>query len=204
MKRRTLPRILILFLIAAASVLAFRTRTAVAVFAPTFAGETLHFPVVYRDYFRSKLIEDFEADRRVNWWCPDPQAFNYGETSQKARSGTRSFRIEYTKSSPYQFIGADPISPDLADFRGAQSLQMWVYGQVSLLLKLEDPTYQVVDVGVLNASDPQGWSLLQFDLSGLTQQIDLSRVKLLFFPYPGDSTANGSFFLDDLILMGDS
>lgn len=203
MKRRNLSCILILFLIVVASVFESRTRTALAVLVPSFAGETLHLPIVYRDHFHSKLIEDFEADRRVNWWSPDAHAFKYGETNQKAKSGTRSFRIEYTKSGPYQFIGADPISPDLADFRGAQSLQVWVYGKVSLLLKLEDPNYQVVDVGVLNAPDPQGWSLMQFDLNSLAQQIDLSQVKLLFFPYPGDSSANGSFYLDDLVLMGD-
>lgn len=204
MKYRTLPSVLILFLIATTSVFVSRTRTAVAVLAPSFAVETLHLPIVYWNYFQSRLIEDFEADRRVNWWTPDPQAFKYGETSQRAKNGTRSFKIEYTKSGPYQFIGADPISSDPADFRGAESLQVWVYGQVSLLLKLEDSNYQQVEVGILNASDPQNWSLLQFDLSGLAQHIDLSQVKLLLFPEPGDSTANGIFFLDDLILMGDS
>ena len=204
MNTKTLLRMLILFLTASAGALSARAHSSVPVSTPTSGGHNLYLPVTLRHYFLSRVLEDFEDDVHVNWWTPDPQAFQYSKTSQRAQSGTHSFKVDYSKSSTYQFIGADPISPQLADFRGVQSLDMWVYGQVSLLLKLEGRDYQQVEAGVLNASDPQGWSLLQFDLSGLADQIDLSRVKLLFFPAPGDATASGTFYLDDLMVRGDS
>jgi hypothetical protein len=200
MKRKLLPRILILILIAATSSFISKAQTDLAESSTRVDEETIFLPVIYRIDYQSKILEDFEAERRFNWWSPDPQTFLYGETDQRAQSGKRSFKVDFHKSSPYQFIGADPISSELADFRGAQFLEVWVYGQVSLLLKIEDQNFKQVEVGVLDAADPQGWNLLRFELNGIADQIDLSRVKLFFFPAPGDASASGTFFLDNLVL----
>lgn len=135
----------------------------------------------------------------MNWWSPDPDVFEYRETSEQVYRGNQSFWIKYDKTDTYQYIGADPIEPE-CDFRGAQALQVWVYGKVTILLKLEDKNLQAVEVGEQNATDPAGWTLLRFDLAGVGDQIDLSRVKMLFFPGPGNASESGVIFFDDIAL----
>ncbi|MBN1136520.1 MAG: AAA-like domain-containing protein [Anaerolineae bacterium] len=144
-------------------------------------------------------IEDFEGARRLNWFSPDPGVFGYGEVDWLVHGGSRSFRIIYNKSAAYQFIGAEPIQPALTDLRGARAVTVWVYGRVTLLLKLEENKRGGVsqDVGTLEATERTGWSLLSFDLAS-AQSLDLSSVKLLLCPAPGDGGASGEFYLDDL------
>lgn len=191
-----------LFLIAGLAVTPVDAQRLNARLAPVSPNWSIYLPVALSHHFEFRVLEDFESDRWMNWWSPDPQVFGYYETSERAHGGNRGFRITYQKSSAFQYLGADPLSPELADFRGAQTLEVWVYGQVTLLLKLEDRTFQQAEVGLLQAPDPQGWNRLQFQLTGVAGQIDLSRVKVLFFPAPGNANGSGTFYLDDIVLNG--
>jgi hypothetical protein len=146
------------------------------------------------------LIEDFERTMRMTWWSPDPHVFSYILTSDQAHGGIQSLRIEYRKSDTYQFIGAEPPS-NLRDFSQTQILQVWVYGQVNLLLKLEDEDGQQADVATQNATDASGWNLLRFNYTGVASRVSLTRIKnLFFFPAPGDLSASGVVYFDDIAL----
>jgi hypothetical protein len=142
------------------------------------------------------VLEDFEGPRRMSWWSLEPAVFSYAETSEQAHGGARSLRVEYSKSDTYQFLGAE-VPSGLCDFSKAQSLRVWVYGDVSLLLKLEDKNGTQADVSKQKAADPYGWSRLTFDYSGV--QLNLHNIKnIFFFPAPGDASASGIFYLDDI------
>jgi hypothetical protein len=146
------------------------------------------------------LLEDFESTMRMKWWSPDPHVFSYILTSEQAHGGIQSLRIEYRKSDTYQFIGAEPPS-NPRDFSQTQILQVWVYGQVNLLLKLEDQDGQQADVATQNATDSSGWKLLRFNYTGVANRVNLNRIKnLFFFPAPGDRSASGVVYFDDIAL----
>jgi hypothetical protein len=80
-------------------------------------------------------------------------------------------------------------------------LNIYVFGQVSLLLKLEDSTLAAVDVNTLQATNSAGWSQLSFNITQAGNYIDLNQINnLFFFPAPGDSTASGTIYFDGLLL----
>lgn len=145
-------------------------------------------------------VEDFEAARKVTWFSPDPNVFSYGESDLHAHSGALSFRVVYNKTDTYQFMGAADVS--CCFLRGLnQELRVWVYGDVTLLVKLEDERLRQAEIGIGHATDPNGWTLLTFDYSNAASQINLGRLKtILFFPAPGDHSASGEFFMDDIEL----
>ncbi|MBI5294373.1 MAG: carboxypeptidase regulatory-like domain-containing protein [Chloroflexi bacterium] len=145
-------------------------------------------------------IEDFEGARKVNWFSPDPQVFSYAETDLRAHSGTYSFRVVYHKTDTYQYVAAANVGCCFP--RGVdQELRVWVYGAVKLLVKLEDQDLRQAEIGIKEAVDPEGWTLLTFDYSSVKSQVNLGRLKtILFFPAPGDPLAAGEFLLDDIEL----
>ena len=107
-------------------------------------------------------------------------------------------RVQYEKSDTYQFIGAE-IPTGLCDLVSMPRLRVWVAGSVKLLLKAEDRDGRQMDVGQATSADPTAFSLLEFDLRSVANQLDLTRIKnLFFFPAPGDASASGIFFIDDV------
>lgn len=143
-----------------------------------------------------RVLDTFAGGMQMNWWTPDSDVFAYSVTSSQSHQGNQSLQIDYTKNDTYQFMGAE-IPVGQRDFSWARTVRVYVYGQVPLLLKLEDESLTQRDVMTLQATNPSGWTLLSFDISGLRSQLDLRRVKsLLFFPAPGDSSASGTIFFD--------
>lgn len=147
------------------------------------------------------VLEDFEGARRMRWFSPDSEVFQYNEANEQAHDGNRSFRIRYEKTDTYQFIGADPAKPELGDFTGAQALEVWVYGDVTILFKVEGKSGTGQDIGELSAVESEGWTSLRFELEGIEDLLDASDVKMLFFPAPGDPEAGGTFYVDDIALI---
>lgn len=146
------------------------------------------------------MIEDFESVRRGTWWSPDPSVFSYQETSQRAIDGNQSFRVNYTKSDTYQYLAFEP-GKDFCSFQNGNNLHVWVYGKVTLLLKLEDNSGKGVDVSEQANSVPDNWALLVFNYAGAADQIDLDNIKnIMLFPMPGNASATGTFYLDDISL----
>lgn len=170
--------------------------------APSLPAAITPTAFTYLPYVAKRYppLEDFEVSTRLIWWSPDPPVFSYFRTGEQAHTGDRSLRIDYRKSSAYQFIGAE-LSPELRNLTYAQSLWVWVYGQVTLLLKLEDEQLRQAEVATLTTASPTTWTLLRFNYAHTAASIDLAHVKnLFFFPAPGNPTATGIIYLDDLSL----
>lgn len=148
------------------------------------------------------MLEDFESGRQMNWWSPDPAVFfDFRETSELAHSGTQSFKVKYSKSDTYQFMGAE-LPADSCDFARGRTLQMWVHGKVTLLLKLEDQSLRQFDISEQRVTEATGWTPLIFDYTAAGSALDLSRIKsILLFPAPGDPSASGEIFLDDIAVF---
>ncbi len=149
----------------------------------------------------SCILEDFEATRQILWFSPDAGVFSYRETSEQAHSGNRSFKVNYNKTGDFQFLGAE-LSPGSCDFTIGRTVHIWVYGEVTLLLKLEDLDSNQVDISDQRASSPSGWTLLIYNYSGAENVIDLGRIKtMLLFPAPGSASESGEFFIDDVAVF---
>ena len=117
-----------------------------------------------------------------------------------AHNGSQSFKVKYAKTATFQFIGAE-LPAGFCDFSKAQKLQVWVYGKVTLLLKLEDKNLKSTDVSEQQATNPSGWTLLIFSYKSAGNTINLDEIRsMLLFPAPGISPVSGEFYLDDIAL----
>jgi hypothetical protein len=151
---------------------------------------------------------------------PDPGVFVCSETNIQSHGGAQSELIDYTKRAPYQYfsisVGKDwrefvkpvTLSTWLYDATTARdwayddaTLRMWVYGKATFLLKLQDTEGREAEIAIKSATDPDDWNLLCFELPTTDDQFDMRHVEdLLIFPAPGDPTAAGSFYLDEITL----
>lgn len=146
------------------------------------------------------LLEDFEPQRAMNWWSPDSKVFQYAETNSRADGGAYSLQVDYAKTDTYQFIAAE-IPSHRRNFQATNELQVSVYGEVTLLVKLEDEDLQQAEVCTVSGTNAAGWSRLSCDYTGVESRIDLGHVKNIFlFPAPGDNAAKGTFYLDRLLV----
>jgi hypothetical protein len=156
------------------------------------------------------VLEDFEAGWNAEWWHSEvPPVMEFQETNEKAHDSNQSLKVTYTKTNTYQFLGADYTETDKANFRGASALQVWVYGNVNLLLKIEGSKGSS-DASIQTADNATGWTLLTYSLVGMDERVGLDSVKLLFFPAPGVSPVDENmpdspivFYLDDIVLVMD-
>lgn len=145
-----------------------------------------------------RLLDTFDSGMQMNWWTPDSDVFAYFTSSNQTRQGSQSLQINYTKDDTYQFMGAE-VPVGQRDFSWARTVNIYVYGQVPILLKLEDESLVQRDVVTKQATNPSGWTLLSFDITGLRSYLDLRHIKsLFFFPAPGDSSASGTIFFDTI------
>jgi hypothetical protein len=109
-------------------------------------------------------------------------------------------RIDYNKfGKPWSFFGGYLSTLNYnTDFSAYRKLSFWLYGNVSLLIKLRDATYQEQDIATVYGSG-LGWRLVEVDFSDVT--IDKEDIdNILFFAAPGDGAASGTFYIDDLKL----
>lgn len=149
-----------------------------------------------------QVLEYFAGSYQSIWWSPDPHVFSYVISSEQAYSGSQSLRIEYHKTDTYQFIAAE-LPSSQRNIGWAQSIEVWVYGEVSILLTLEDENLSQADVTTMRASNPAGWTLLHFNINDVRNQVDLNHIKtIFFFPEPGNPSANGVIYFDNLAVSG--
>lgn|GEM_PF-2270918 len=126
--------------------------------------------------------------------------YRYRRTTEQAHGGDYSLRVDYRKTGPFQFIGAEiKAGTNRRDFTRYNSVVVWVYGVADILLKLEDSSSIARDVSSQLATNPNGWTMLVYSYSHLAGQLNLRDVKnLMLFIEPGTSDASGTIYLDDI------
>lgn len=145
-------------------------------------------------------LEDFENGRKNDWLPPDPAVYWYWNLYDFSlpHSGQGALAVSYYKPEPDQFIGFD-LTGD-CDFSAFSRLQMWVLGEVTLILGFEDQDFRIIELGPAAALEPQDWTLVEFDYVNPGGNIDLETIKTVKI-FIGDPTAQGKIILDDLILV---
>ena len=147
------------------------------------------------------LIEDFEdTTYEFNWWTFDSTIINYKQTNEKAKCGDHSFKISFKKSDTYQFVGANIIDRSKRNLASHNVISFWVYGSVSLLIKFEDSNKVGLDIGTLKSTKADDWSKLTFKFDPSSKgDINFANIEnIMIFIEPGDSTAHGTIFIDDI------
>ena len=158
---------------------------------------------------RPLILEDFEDD---NFWTPESTAgwwdidgtrvYRRSRSKDPSLGGFGAMRVDYAKDGvPWSLFGAfiSPANPR-HDFSQRSRLAVSVYGEAELLVKLRDRTRHEVELGLARATNPRGWTRLVFDYAGVGG-IDLRDVdNVLFFVAPGDPSAAGTIYLDDLVI----
>ena len=114
--------------------------------------------------------------------------------------GQGALAVSYYRPGPDQYIAFD-LTVD-CDFSASSRLQMWVFGEITLKLELEDRASREIELGPDSALDPGGWTLLEFDYASAGEGIDLGAVQTVkIFIVPDDPTAQGRIMLDEIILV---
>lgn len=155
------------------------------------------------------VIEEFEDDSfwtpetTVGWWDIDgTRVYRRSRSKDPSLGGFGAMRLEYTKDGlPWSLFGAfiSPANPR-RDFSQRSQLAVSVYGEAELLVKLRDRALNEVELGRARATSSRGWTRLVFDYAG-AGGIDLRDVdNVLFFVAPGDPSAAGTIYLDDLVI----
>ena len=166
----------------------------------------------------NEIIDDFEGNGLVDvWWASDsiaPYVYNmdFGNT-EHVHSGSTSLKVVYDKAndpdnaySPFFAMGGYSL-------RNYDYLSFWVYNDGSPLtfnIRFEDVSGTAWEVSWSGAELPHtldtaaNWENLVVDLTrafGDNSGIDWSRIKqIVFMAQPGDSTASGTFWMDDIVL----
>jgi hypothetical protein len=148
-----------------------------------------------------QVIEDFEGIATdLTWYSPDPDNFDFFLTNEQRRFGSQSYRIDYAKDDTFQLVGAE-VPSRLRNFAWAQTLELYVYGQETILFKLEDEFGNQAEVNTKFAPNPAGWSLLSFNYTNVQDKVDLGHIiRVFFFPTPGDAAASGTIYFDSVRL----
>lgn len=153
-------------------------------------------------------IEDFEnatlwnADSQAGWWDIDgTTVYQHSIVSNIRHQGNQSMKIDFNKSGlAWSLFGGSisNINPN-RDFSSYRKVSFWIFGGVELLIKLRDRTFHEEDLGVITGSDEQ-WKLVELDFSDVS--INLNDIdNILFFAEPGDESASGTFYIDDIKLV---
>lgn len=120
--------------------------------------------------------------------------------SEKVRyAGNYSMGVSYNKEhDPWAHIVAET---DFRNFTGYKYLSLWVYGKVTILVKLWNSEMQQEDVETKSSADAGKWTQMLFDLSKCTK-IDKNMVReVRFFIEPGKDNSSGTFYIDSIELV---
>jgi hypothetical protein len=106
--------------------------------------------------------------------------------------------VTYYRPEPDQFIAFE-VAAD-CDFSAFSQVQIWVLGEVTLLLELTDQNGDSWTLPSASATNPGGWTQLAFEYGGAPLNLEaITTVKI--FIAPENPTEEGSFVLDEIILV---
>ena len=170
---------------------------------------TLFFDRIRLENRKPITIEDFEdssfwmPETSLGWWDIDgTRVYRRSQSKDPSHGGLGAMRVDYTKDGlPWSLFGGylAPSNPR-RDFTQRTRLALWVYGTADVLVKLRDRQFREVELGMGRATNVNGWTRLVFDYAGM-DGIDLRDLEnILFFVAPGQATASGTLYLDDLVL----
>jgi hypothetical protein len=79
-------------------------------------------------------------------------------------------------------------------------MQMWVLGEVTLLLELTDQNGDSWKLPPVSATDPGSWTQLVFEYGGASLNLEAIETVKIFIA-PENPSEEGRFVLDEIILV---
>jgi len=156
----------------------------------------------------SLIMEDFEdnnhwsPDLSLGWW-DGSSAYIRSNESEEVFSGNISMKVDFDKGGdPWAYFGAYLPSTNYRSvhFNEYDLISFWVKGQASILVKLVDGSGVGQDIATQWVDASDGWKKVIFDYSQLNL-VDKNNIStILFFVMPGDASAVGTFYIDELRL----
>ncbi len=167
------------------------------------------------------VIDSFENDAHhdsqpyapdAQWWTLDDDVYhNFYVTDEESFNGSYSLKVEYDKTEGEwaTFRAGDLYdSNNVSDFSVSKSssISIWVYPEgepLEILMTFEDAdNNESGDIGSKTAETPDEWQELKFTWDeGKLDGVDITRIDQIYlFFAPGDGTASGTVYLDDLKL----
>ena len=152
-------------------------------------------------------IEDFEdgnlwsPNTTVGWWDVDgTTVYRHSLVNSPTHEGAACMKTEFTKAGrAWSSFGANMsgFNPNI-NISKYRKLSFWLYGNVSILVKMVDKAYVGQDLGTVQGV-ANAWKRVELDFSDTVinkNQLD----NILFFAAPGNASATGTFYIDDLKL----
>ena len=168
---------------------------------------TVYLDTMKLENRKPAVLDHFEdasfwtPDTSLGWWDIDgTRVYRRSQTKDPSHSGWGAMKVEYTKDGLAWALFGGSLSPanPLKDFTQHTRLVFWVYGQADILVKLRDRTLREAELGTAHAVNGNGWTRVVFNYSGV-RSINLSDIdNILFFVAPGNSSASGTIYLDDI------
>jgi hypothetical protein len=168
-------------------------------------------------FVRADTLDNFDSQSLVSsWWTTDslePYVYNLDfANTEYVHSGTKSLKVIYNKANDSNAYSAFCAMGGL-NLKNYDYLSFWVYNEGSVLtfnIRFEDVNgvaWEMSWAGMELPSTvtPQAdWENLVVDLTrtfGDTSGIDWTQIKqVIFMVQPGDATATGTFWMDDIVL----
>jgi hypothetical protein len=152
-------------------------------------------------------IEDFEdgnlwsPNTTLGWWDVDGTVvYRHSLVTSPCHEGGSCMKTEFTKAGrAWSSFGGNVsgLNPNL-NISAYRKLSFWLYGNVSILVKMVDKAYVGQDLGTVQGV-ANAWKRVEVDFSDAVinkNQLD----NILFFAAPGNASATGTFYIDDLKL----
>ncbi|MFH0909255.1 MAG: carbohydrate binding domain-containing protein [bacterium] len=185
-------------------------------FAAALPVTVKRIPTARRTY---ELLENFDGASLIStWWGSDPTepyvyTMDFGNT-QKSHKGSKALRVDFNKANetnaPYSFFSA----MGLFNMKNYDYLSFWVYNSgtpLSIRIRIEDSRGKawesnLADIEPCTKTAAADWENLVVDLTRSFHaqgfgDINMAEiVQIMFIVAPGDTTASGTFWMDDVAL----
>ena len=162
----------------------------------TMAGNS---PVVIYEDFENNSVLPLTwqgLDGALNQGVPAVYTFTTESDPSPDYVGDDALKVDFHKRNKYNFLQATIESGNRRNFTSKNTLVVWVYGQATMLAKLEDSNGVGQDIGIRTATDT-GWNQLLFNYAHLTNNLS-SISKILLCVEPDSGSASGTIYLDDI------
>ncbi|TJY42948.1 hypothetical protein E5161_08255 [Cohnella pontilimi] len=147
----------------------------------------------------TNIIDDFEGNHNhLGWKDNGDGVYTLTPVSDVTHTGTGALKVDYNKNgNAWAFFGA-AFDGD-KNFSSSDSLKASVYGDATLLFKLETATQPIEKTFTVTGND---WHQIEWVFTAAEKEKLQSVKRLLIFAAPGADQANGTFYLDDVQVNG--
>ncbi|MCG8501165.1 MAG: hypothetical protein MJB12_12240 [Firmicutes bacterium] len=140
------------------------------------------------------VVDDFEGNSIHSGWTDGGDGvYTFTETEAKSYSGLKSLKVDYNKRDfTWPFLS---IALDNGDLTQVKTMKAKLYGNMKVLVKLE--TSSGAQEKTFTVTGNETWNELIWNLGEIQNQL-VDVQKILFFVDPGEASASGTFYIDDI------